>query len=139
MNTRTLIAAAFASVAALATSGAAMAQIDAYPENGPGTQVMKSELTRAEVKAQVLMAQADGTLQIQDQNYPRQVAQKSTLTRAEVMAELRRPQLPDAVIYGDTAYPYESTFISQRTRDEVRAETFAASAQGKSRSNSSQN
>jgi hypothetical protein len=139
MNTRTLIAAAFASVATLAASGAAVAQIDAYPENYTGPQVVKSETTRAEVKAQVLTAQANGTLQIQSLNYPRQMAQKSTLTRAEVTAELRRPQLDDAVIYGLAGYPYQSAFVSQRSRDDVRAETMTASAQRKSRSNDSQN
>ncbi len=125
MNTRNLIAAALVTFAA---SGAALAQIDAYPENYTGPEQVQSQTSRAAVKAQVLTAQANGSLQIQDLNYPVRVAPKSTLSRAEVRAELRRSQLDEAQIYGDTAYPYQSAFVSQRSRDEVRAETVAALA-----------
>jgi hypothetical protein len=133
MNTRTLIAAA---AFAFAATGTAMAhEYDDYI----GYQPVQSQLTRAEVKAQVLSAQAAGTLQIESLNYPRQAAVKSERTRAEVMAELRASQLDDAVIYGTTGYPYQSAFVSQRSREEVRAETVTASAQGSKRVSTSQN
>jgi hypothetical protein len=133
MNTRTLIAAAFV---AFAASGTAMAQLNAYPESFSATQPVKSEVSRAAVKAQVLAAQADGTLHIEPLNYPRQVAANSTLTRAAVTAELRAelaaeqrsPQVDSQTIYGIAAYPFTSDFVSQRSRQAVRAETLAALA-----------
>lgn len=134
MNTRNLIVTA---LVALTASGAALAQIAAYPENYTGPEQVKSQVSRATVKAQVLTAQADGTLQIQPLNYPVQTALKSKLTRAEVTAELQDTRLDDAVIYGITSYPYQSGFVSQRSRADVRAETLTASAKG--RASASQN
>ena len=133
MNTRTLIAAAFV---AFAASGTAMAQLDAYPESFNATQPAASDVSRAAVKAQVLAAQADGTLQIESLNYPRQVAGNSTLTRAAVTAELsaeltaeqRSSQLDSQTIYGIAGYPFTSEFVSQRSLQAVRAETLTALA-----------
>jgi hypothetical protein len=129
MNTRTLIAAAFITFAA---SGTAMAQLNAYPESFSATQPATSEVSRAAVQAQVLAAQADGTLQIEPLNYPRQVAINSTLTRAEVIAEvtadLRNRELDSRTVYGIAGYPFTSDFVSQRSRQAVRAETLAALA-----------
>jgi hypothetical protein len=129
MNTRTLIAAAFV---AFAASGTAMAQLDAYPESFNAHQPAASEVNRAAVKAQVLAAQADGTLQIEPLNYPRQVAANSTLTRAAVTAALsaeqRSPQLDSQTIYGIAGYPFTSDFVGQRSRQAVRAETLTALA-----------
>ncbi len=125
MNTRTLVVSALASLVA---SGAALAQGNSYPDNYISPQALNSQTTRAEVKAQLLTAQADGTLQVAPLFDPQQVAHKSSLTRAQVLAELRRSQLIDGATFSDTDYPQQTAIVGQRSREDVRAATLAARA-----------
>lgn len=84
MNAKTLIAATL--VVAFAGAGSAFAQEGT--QDFPNVQLLSSK-SRAEVRAELLAAQRDGTLQHYNGEASPAPLAASTLTRAQVLAETR--------------------------------------------------
>lgn len=81
MNAKHLVAA----FAVLVTTGTVFAQ-----EISADNANVVSPRTRAEAKAEIAQARADGTLEINNGTYPTLPKQLSSKTRAEVRAELEQ-------------------------------------------------
>lgn len=133
MNAKTLIA---ASIFALVSSTAAVAQ-EAIPATwaNEASQQTTGAKTRAEVKAELVVARAHGESNPSDlygQPSSPQFA-SSTVTRAQVLAELSRAraagELKEAREF-DGGYGYQIPFASTKTRAEVRAEVLQAMHSG---------
>lgn len=85
-----------------------------------------STKTRAEVVAELKVAQANGTI-FHGDAYPQlPVVATSTRSRAEVLAELKVAQANGTIFHGDFYPPLPVTMTSTRTRAEVRLEAAEA-------------
>jgi 2-methylaconitate cis-trans-isomerase PrpF len=89
-------------------------------------------LTREQVRAEVRVARAAGTLDITETNYPREFqATKSTLTRAEVKAEVIRARAAGELDVTESTHPFPTSLKKSRaTRAEVLAEAIRAPSRG---------
>jgi hypothetical protein len=77
------------SLIALASVAATSAFADTYDREYPVVPSTHSTLTRAQVRAELLQAEKDGTMaSFNDHNYPVIAPTGATKTRAEVRAEL---------------------------------------------------
>ncbi|NML62315.1 DUF4148 domain-containing protein [Massilia sp. RP-1-19] len=107
--------------AVVATGASAVGQHDA-----------SHNVTREQVRAEVLAARAAGTLDITEVNYPREfTAIKSTVTRAEVRAEVIRARAAGELDWTEAsaAFPYANE-KSSVVRADVLAEVIRARAAG---------
>lgn len=101
MNTSKLLSSALIAVASL-SAASAFADNNNYPE----ISVQGSSLSRAQVRAELVQAQRDGTLIKSDDAYPSTVAtQAGSKTRDEVKAELRAAQHEGLSQRIDNTYP----------------------------------
>lgn len=86
MNTRKLLA---TSLVALASVAATSAFADSYDRETAQLASAPSTLTRAQVRAELVAAEKDGSLAaVTDNNYPVIAPSGTPLTRAEVRADL---------------------------------------------------
>ena len=87
MNTHKLLAASFVALASVAASSAFA---DSYDREFPVVAAApgSSSLTRDEVKAELVQAEKDGSMAVNDNNYPVVVNEGVPKTRAEVRAEV---------------------------------------------------
>lgn len=120
MNVTKLIAAA----ATLVITGTVFAQ--EYPQADAGFVSTKS---RAEVKADLLKARSDGSLQVADSSYP-VINPVLTKSRGDVAAELAQAQQNGSLRLADHEYPVVQAGGTARTREAVRAELAAAIRNG---------
>jgi hypothetical protein len=111
-----------AAVALILSAVVATSAVAAGQQGGP------ENVTREQVRAEVLAARAAGTLDISETNYPRELtAGKSTITRAEVKAEVIRARAAGELDWTDGTYPLVQTQQkSHVTRAEVLAEAIRA-------------
>ena len=94
----------------------------------------ESTKTRAEVMAELKVAQANGTIFHGDVYPQTPVTTTSTLTRAEVLAELKVAQANGTIFHGDV-YPQKPVAMtSTLTRAEVRLEAAEAARTNNNRS-----
>ncbi len=90
MNTTKLVA---ASLLAFASMAATSAFADAYDRDYPVVANAHSTVTRAQVKAELLAAEKDGSMAaFSDSTYPAIATTGVALTRAEVRADLVRAE-----------------------------------------------
>ena len=121
MNAKTLIAGLLTTIAA----AGAFANDDFNGEaHYQLPQASTSSVTRAQVKAEFLQAQAAGQIAYGEAGFKTPVA-VSTKTRAEVKSELAQAQASGEIAYGDGAYKTQHA-VSTKTRAEVRAEAIEA-------------
>ena len=134
MNTKTLIA---ASILALIGSTAAVAQeaIPATWANEVTSQSVNTGKTRAEVRAELVAARANGEVDQPSDFYGLADQSKfaSSTTRAQVVAEYKKARAAGQLdlrgeLYG--TYDPQSAFVSTKTRAEVKAEVLQAIASG---------
>lgn len=91
-----------------------------------------TQLTREEVRAEVVRARAAGELDITEANYPPELkTQESPLTRAQVRAELLRARAAGEMDVTEASYPFTNTQEkSTTTRAAVLAEVIRAREAG---------
>ena len=90
MNTTKFLAASLIALASVATTSAFA---DSYGQHTPQVMNTQSSLTRAQVQAELVAAQKDGTLNaVNDNNYPVITATGTALTRAQVRSDLVQAQ-----------------------------------------------
>jgi hypothetical protein len=86
MNTTKFLAASLIALASVATTSAFA---DSYDRDYPVVSNTPSTVTRAQVRAELVAAEKDGSLAaINDNNYPVITTHGTSLTRAEVRADL---------------------------------------------------
>ena len=124
MNAKTLIAGLFATVAA---TGAFAQEFngEAFYQK---PQLSASNVTRAQVKAELAQAISSHQIIVGDAGYKIEQS-PSTLTRAEVKSELARAIANDEIIVGDAGFKFQST-PSTLSRAQVGAEVTKAEAAG---------
>lgn len=132
MNTRKLFATSLIALASVAASSA-FAE-DGYDHNYPviAATAGSSTVTRAQVRAELIQAEKDGSLAaISDNDYPVLHSTGPAKTRAEVRAELIQAEKDGSLAeISNNNYPVLHSSGPSKTRDEVRAETAAAMKDG---------
>jgi predicted component of type VI protein secretion system len=78
--------------------------------------------TRAEVKAELAQARANGTLDVKDSEYPLVRNSSTSKTRAESIAEVARARADGTLEVNDATYPKLPATAAVKTHAEVRAE-----------------
>lgn len=102
MNTTKILSSALIAVAALSAASAFAGDNDSYPV----LPAQASTLTRAQVRAEVVQAQRDGTLAIVSHDYPGDVGVVAGVkTRDQVKAELRAAQRAGYTQRIDNSFP----------------------------------
>lgn len=128
MNRKNITIAVIAATLSLgATASFAAENGNNYPDIAPQGQ---QALTRAEVKAQLADARAQGLLPTNDENYPVLVASGPSKTRAEVKQELAQARSEGLIATNDVDYPVVASNAPSKSRDEVKQELAKARASG---------
>jgi hypothetical protein len=113
MNAKHLVAA----FAVFAAAGSVFAQEFVVPDAN-----FVSTRTRAEVKAEIAQARADGTFDVKDYEYPIVARSGAAKNRTEVKAEIAQARADGILVVSDAAYPVLPKTAGTKTRAEVRGE-----------------
>lgn len=129
MNRKNIAIAMIAAAFSLGTASSFAAGID-NGNNYPEIAVQGHAKSRAEVRAELTQARAEGLIPQGDADYPVYVASGPGVSRADVRSELAQARADGQLAATDVDYPVLTAQGSTKTRAEVRAELAQARAAG---------